>query len=491
MRNPILLLTCSLFISVFSVATPKPKDYLTTCWMKQGATLQAHRLQLAYQETRNDYDHGMEPFQVRSYEGRGTIWVSANEFAKSDTLTTGSRVYHSSTQWTASSLLFRDYGDADLSAITSKQHQDRLFQQARYTPINLLAHAIAQRATLSTENDPSFAIYDLLINESNVRLFIRKADQVLERVVILSPTDFINDELFGDIVTEIRYAEYTQLGDLMVATRVTIEKMGGKLKEEVKVLRYQITQESKPLFETPAKYSFAPEVANTPGTVVETYTKNIHFVQLPHTDDRSMIVEFNDFLVVAEAPLNSANGELIIEEARKLAPGKPIKYFVFGHFHTHYIGGVRAFVHKGATVLAHKLDRAYVEHIVNAPHTLHPDNLQKEPKPLIIETIDGSKVITDGKFEMKIFSIGMQSQHTADYLVYYFPSEELLFEDDLVWIAREGAVKKAGARQAGLYNAIKELGLSVKMIVQSWPVKDYGVKTIIPFADLEASMTAR
>jgi len=37
-------------------------------------------------------------------------------------------------------------------------------------------------------------------------------------------------------------------------------------------------------------------------------------------------------------------------------------------------------------------------------------------------------------------------------------------------------------------DAIKELKLDVKTIIQSWPVADYGVKTVIPFEDLEKSM---
>ena len=96
--------------------------------------------------------------------------------------------------------------------------------------------------------------------------------------------------------------------------------------------------------------------------------------------------------------------------------------------------------------------------------------------------------ISDGNYEMEIYYIGKKSDHTVDYQVYYFPKEKLLFQDDLIWIKREGAIKKAGARQIGLYNAIKELNLKVDTIIQSWPVSDYGVKTVIPFLDLEQSV---
>ena len=152
---------------------------------------------------------------------------------------------------------------------------------------------------------------------------------------------------------------------------------------------------------------------------------------------------------------------------------------------------MRPFIHKGATILSVKSNEEYVKYLANAPHSLNPDSLQLQPKPLQIQVVKDSLTIADGKFEMKIYFIGNKSEHTNDYLIYYFPSEKLLFQDDLVWIAREGEIEKASGRQAGLYNAVKELGLDIKTIVQSWPVTDYGVKTVIPFADLEKSMNIK
>lgn len=113
---------------------------------------------------------------------------------------------------------------------------------------------------------------------------------------------------------------------------------------------------------------------------VETYRPRLHFVELKHTDDRALVVEFNHFLLVAEAPLSSENGELIIWAAQQLAPGKLINYFVAGH-HPHYLGGLRPFVQRGATVLVGPGDEAYVRYFAAAPHTLRPDSLQRPPGP--------------------------------------------------------------------------------------------------------------
>jgi glyoxylase-like metal-dependent hydrolase (beta-lactamase superfamily II) len=272
---------------------------------------------------------------------------------------------------------------------------------------------------------------------------------------------------------------------------IQIDKINGKVKDEVKISTANLVREIPQLLTQPANYKLKEDIEVKPEVKVEKYNNNIHFIELKHTDDKVMVVEFSDYLLIAEAPLNSTNGELIITEAKKIAPSKPIKYFVFGHYHPHYLGGIRPFIHKGAKIICSKADQEYVTYLANAPHTLSPDSLQMKPQPLVIEEIKDSLTITDGKFTMKIYFIGEKSKHTNDYLIYYFPTEKLLFEDDLVWIAREGEIKKPKPRQVGLYNAVKELGLDIKTIIQSWPVADYGVKTVIPFTDLEKSMNIK
>jgi len=226
--------------------------------------------------------------------------------------------------------------------------------------------------------------------------------------------------------------------------------------------------------EAPAKPDFS----------IEPYSDHIHFMNLKHTDDKVLIVEFKDFILVGEAPLNSRNGELIIQEAGKIVPAKPVKYFAFCHFHPHYLGGLRAFIHKGATILTPISDTAYVRYLASNPHTLNPDSLQIEPRTLKITEIKDSMIITDGSYNMKIYFIGKKSKHTNDYLIYYFPKEKMVFEGDLVWINTKRA-SKASPRDKGLYGAIKDLKLDVNTVVQSWPVNNYDVKTVIPFSELE------
>lgn len=480
-------LLAGLLLSAAAPLAATAKDYLQACWQQQGQPLKANCLALRYRETLHELEHSAAPWQATAYAGRGTVWSNAESFLKQDTLLPAAkpRPYYSSTQWGPAPLLFRDYGDQNLFAATLGLQQDYTFRSARYAPVALLAYFVQHRIAADKTAPAGFVRYHTTINETVVSLFIRRRDALLDHVTMLSP-----DDMLGDVATTFTYQHYAVAAGVRYPTTIRVAKANGRVQDEVSIWQGAVQAAAPVLLAPPPGYQLRPAATGPPEINVETFRPHLHFIELKHTNDRVLVAEFATFLVVAEAPLSSANGELILREARKLAPGKPVRYFVAGHHHPHYLGGLRPFVHRGATILHGAGGAAYVAYLAAAPHTLNPDSLQRDPKPLRTEEIKDAKTISDGTLTMQIFCIGAQSGHTNDYLVYYFPGEKLLFEDDLVWVPRQGAPGKASARQAGLYQALQARGLAVETIVQSWPVTETGVKTIIPFADLEQSMQA-
>lgn len=487
MKQKFNLITIGVITFLTIQANAQSNSILKNCWDRQVKPLGNNYITFSFSEQSNELEHNFRPWQETNYKSNGIVWSNANNFMKSDSLTFRNKKYNSKIQLDKSTLLFLNYGDKELFAVTKNMYQNQIFNTIRYSPINLINYFFQHKIPTDKESNSDFAVYKTTINEALVRLYIKKSDNLVHKVTVLS-----YDELFGDVLSTFYYSDYSTIKNLYYPKTIQIEKINGKVKDEVKIVNEaSIIKEVQGLLEKPIDYKLKEETEIIPDITVEKYSENIHFIKLKHTDDRVMVVEFTDFLVVAEAPLNSRNGELIITEAEKIAPNKPIKYFVFGHYHPHYLGGMRPFIHKGAKIICSEANQDYVAYLANAPHTLSPDSLQIQPKPLLTEEIKDSLSITDGKFEMKIYFIGEKSEHTNDYLIYYFPTEKLLFQDDLVWIPKKGEIKKASGRQAGLYKAIMDLGLNVETIIQSWPVKDYGVKTVIPFSDLEKSMTIK
>lgn len=458
------------------------KDHLSECCNKQLKPLQDQYLQFSFTEDRHTLEHSFEPWQQTPSKVKGEIWSSTQNFIKKDTLNRGTRSRPSAIYLTGTELLEWSRRTQEFSVATHGQFLDQHFLSAYYIPTPLLSYFNQQELGLDEESTDELAVYRTEINGCIVKLYINTADNLLHKTTMLS-----HHELFGDVLSTISYSDFSQVDGCSVARKVDVEKINGKLKDQILLTNLRMTTDAPFLMDTSQDMEKQVET-NSPEVSTERYSKNLHFIELRHTDDKVMVVEFSDFLVVAEAPVNSENGELILAEAQKIAPNKPVKYFVFGHYHPHYLGGIRPFIHRGAEIICSEMDSEYVKYIASRPRTLHPDSLHLNPKPLRLKNIADSLTISDGQFEMKIYFIGEKSRHTKDYLVYYFPSEKLLFEDDLVWISKKGEIKKAGPRQAGLYGAVKDLNLDVETIIQSWPVADYGVKTVIPFEDLEKSV---
>ena len=63
----------------------------------------------------------------------------------------------------------------------------------------------------------------------------------------------------------------------------------------------------------------------------------------------SYMVEFRDFVAVFEAPGNEERSLAVIDAIAKLAPGKPIRWLISSHPHFDHIGGLRTYLHIGAT----------------------------------------------------------------------------------------------------------------------------------------------
>jgi glyoxylase-like metal-dependent hydrolase (beta-lactamase superfamily II) len=461
-------------------------DYLIKCWNKQVGSLEKNILNISYTENYNTLEHDFNPWDQTNYNIEGKVWIGKESYNKVDKYSKENKEYNSVIQLSKDKLLFMNYGENKISPVTKEDMHEQIYLSAKYSPLFLINYFKEQKVKIDKESEnKEFAVYKTVINKSIVRLFINKNDALLKKVTILS-----DDELFGDVLSVFNYKDYIN-DKIYYPKNISIEKINGKLIDEIKISKLSTDTKVPNLLSPPENFTFKESNKLKPEIKLEKYNDNIYFLELRHTDDRVLIVDFKDFMLVAEAPINSENGETIINEVKKIAPNKPIKYFAFGHFHPHYIGGIRSFVHSGANIIYNKYNKDYVDYIVNAPHTINPDRLQSEPKKIKTLELKDKLNISDGNYEMEIYYIGKKSDHTIDYQIYYFPKEKLLFQDDLVWISKNGDPKKAGTRQEGLYKAIKDLNLDVKTIIQSWPVADYGVKTIIPFDELEKTINIK
>ena len=145
----------------------------------------------------------------------------------------------------------------------------------------------------------------------------------------------------------------------------------------------------------------------------------------------SVVVNFKDYIVVVEGPSNEARADAIIAEAKKLVPGKPIKYILNTHAHFDHSSGLRPFVAEGATIVTSQGNKGYFEHILQNPHTIAPDKLwmmTQHPK-VKVEYVGEAKKMTGGDNEIDLYHVD-GSMHNDAMLMVYLPKQKVLIEAD-------------------------------------------------------------
>ena len=101
----------------------------------------------------------------------------------------------------------------------------------------------------------------------------------------------------------------------------------------------------------------------------------------------SVAIEMKDHLVLVEAPLNDARPQAVIEQVKKLVPGKPIRSVVNSHPHFDHAGGLRAAVAEGATIVTQADNEPYFERAFAQREPIRPDRWRRagrKPKFLAV-----------------------------------------------------------------------------------------------------------
>jgi len=180
----------------------------------------------------------------------------------------------------------------------------------------------------------------------------------------------------------------------------------------------------------------------------------------------SVLVEFRDYVAVIEAPLNEARSLAVIAEVNRLVPNKPIRYLVNTHHHWDHLGGIRTYVHEGATVITHENNKPYYQEVLRAgTRTLEPDRFSLYPpeewsEGYIFETVREKYILGDDTRTVELYSI-QGLPHVAGMLIAYFPKEKIVVQADLF----NSAATTSNANARAFNNNLQRLKLDVQQIV--------------------------
>lgn len=297
----------------------------------------------------------------------------------------------------------------------------------------------------------------------------------------------------GDVRDLVATTAWTSRGGLRAPgrLRLVVHRADDAYRVVESLTGARIVASADSLFSPPGPASLAPpETAPAAAPVqLDSVAAGAWTATLPDRDTRSLVVEFRDHLVLVETSGTVEAGERLDRAVQQHFPGKPIRFVLFGHHHPDYTGGLRPFIADGARIVATPGNAAYVREIAAQRFTLAPDRLALSPHPLDLEVVkNGRWLDADDTQSLMAVDIGALSHHTDEYLVFYLPRSKFLFQGDLGWYRAADGATRAGRRAAGLMDAVRERGLDVDRIGQSWPAS---AAPTVGRAELDSLIAAR
>jgi hypothetical protein len=140
------------------------------------------------------------------------------------------------------------------------------------------------------------------------------------------------------------------------------------------------------------------------------------------------LIKQDDGVLVLEAPISDSYVRGVLAKARSEYPGLPIKAVLSTSDSWPHMAGVRQAVAEGVPVYVLDLNKPLLDRLVDAPHTLHPDDLQAHPKAPRWTVVGGRIEVGNGANRVVLYPLRGASTE-RQYMV-YFPQQKLLYASD-------------------------------------------------------------
>jgi len=339
------------------------------------------------------------------------------------------------------------------------------------TPHGVIKAAIRNKASLEwrTQNGKSLAAVSFTQPGRFAATAFIDEDYLVERVESRIP-----DPVLGETTAVTRYSDYRNFRGVRFPTRIQ-QSQGGFPVLEVSVKDVEANAPAD--IQLPDAVRDATERVST-----DKVAEGVWFVA--GGTHNSVAIEMKDHLVLVEAPLNDGRSLPVMEQVRKLAPGKPIRYVINSHAHFDHTGGLRTAVAEGASIITQAGNKAYFERAFALQNKLNPDRYAKSGRKPRFGVVNDRLELGDGTRRLEIHRIS-GSNHSEGFLLAYLPAEKLLIEADLYTPSPPNAPPPAtpNANNVTLIENIERLKLPIERIL---PLHG----RVVPLAELYATAKA-
>jgi glyoxylase-like metal-dependent hydrolase (beta-lactamase superfamily II) len=300
------------------------------------------------------------------------------------------------------------------------------------------------------------AVHYTIPPSGNVVIGLDPQTHRLRAVMSVAP-----DVFTGDTAVFTEFLDWRTIGGVLMPSSIVLNRAGdvsSRLRIAAVTPNFQIPDS---LLSPPSSFTVAPP--NPPANPAQELAPGVWSVG---SGSKSLVVAFNDHLVVVDAP--SSGSSDVIARSSTIAPGKPIRYVIPTHHHDDHFFGVRYHVANGSTIVTTPGNIDYLRRMMSTPLSslMQARNQAQPASNYRVETIDGDqRVFTDGTRRLELHRI--TSPHAAEMLIAWLPAEGILFQADLIEAPQAGvALRGANAETTKhLADVIRAKGWKVRNFV--------------------------
>lgn len=307
-------------------------------------------------------------------------------------------------------------GNAPQAAIAAADERQL---QIWLTPHGFLKAAAENHATAKSATEGGKKITQLTFMAGKHKV----TGDIDDRNLVTKVDSWIAHPVLGDMLVETTYSDYKDFGGVKFPTHI-VQKEGGHFTLDLNVTNARANVENASLQAPDAvRQATVPPVR----VVSQKIADGVWF--LGGGSHNSVLVEFEDYIAVVEAPNDENRSNAVIAEVKNLVPNKPIKYLINTHHHFDHAGGMRTYVAEGATIITNEGNKALFEQAWKQPRTLDPDKLSQNPRTPTFITYKDKYELMDESRTLEIHRI--EGDNHNEFMSFaYLPKEKILIEAD-------------------------------------------------------------